>query len=136
LDPFYSTTLFVTQDLSISGRFHYLYNFANNTPDLGVGSGARTLQAGQAFHFNLAAAYAISPRVALGLNGYYLKQFTNSKINGTSAPGRSERVVGVGPGAVVTLDKDSYLFINAYAETLVENRSEGERILVRFVHHF
>lgn len=136
LDPFYSATLFVTKDFSISGRFHYLYNFTNDTPDASLGSGARTLQAGQAFHFNWAAAYAISPRLGLGLNGYYLKQFTNSKINGVSTTGRSERVLGVGPGAIVTLDKNSYLFVNAYAETLVENRTEGERVLVRFVHHF
>jgi hypothetical protein len=136
IDPFYAATLFMTPNLSVSGRFHYLYNFTNDSPNESLGPAAHTLQAGQAFHFNLAVAYAIAPHVGLGLNAYYLKQFTNSKINGESTTGRSERVLGVGPGTVITLDENSFLFVNVYTETLVENRTEGERVLVRFIHHF
>ena len=136
LDPYYSMTLFTSDKLSFSGRLHYLYNFTDNEPSLALGQGAHSLRPGQAFHFNFAAAYAATPKLGLGLNGYFLKQLTETKINGTGVPGRSERVLGIGPGAIFTLDKNNFLFFNAYWETLVENRAQGERFQARFIHHF
>ena len=51
-------------------------------------------------------------------------------------PGRNERVLGLGPGATYQVNKDTFLFFNAYAEMLVRNRTEGEKFLIRLVHHF
>jgi hypothetical protein len=44
--------------------------------------------------------------------------------------------LGVGPGAMYQFNKDSFLYLNLYAETLAQNRSEGDRAVLRFVHHF
>jgi hypothetical protein len=136
LNPFYSVTLFASPKLSISGRFHYLYNFKNKEPSDALGPDVHTLQAGQAFHFNLASAYAVTEKLGLGINTYYLKQVTETQLNGVGVPGRNERVLGAGPGATYQFDKDSFLFFNFYAETLAQNRAEGDRLVLRFVHHF
>src|SRR5579883_1338737 len=62
LDPFYAATLWLTPQVTVSGRFHYLWNAPNDAPNVSFGSGARTVQAGQAFHANLAAHYRLDER--------------------------------------------------------------------------
>ena len=136
LNPFYSVTLFVSSRLTFSGRFHYLYSFKNDEPNLSLGAGVRTVQAGQAFHFNLDAAYAVTPELGLGINTYFLKQVTDTKFNGEDVSGRDERVIGAGPGAIWLLNRNTFLFFNAYVEMQAENRTEGDRFVVRFVKHF
>jgi hypothetical protein len=136
LDPFYSVTLFTSPKLSFSGRFHYLYNYKNNEPNDSLGPGVHSLQAGEAFHVNLDSAYAVTEHFGLGINTYFLKQVTETKLNGSGIAGRNERVLGVGPGAMYQFNKGSFLYLNLYAETLAQNRSEGDRVVLRFVHHF
>jgi hypothetical protein len=136
VNPFYSVTFFASQNLTFSGRFHYLYSYTNDRPPLSFGPQVRTVQAGQAFHMNFDAAYAVTPKLGVGLNGYFLKQFTDTKINGHDVLGRNERVLGFGPGAFYQANKDTFLFFNVYAEMLAQNRTEGEKFLIRLVHHF
>lgn len=71
----------------------------------------------------------------LGLNGYYLKQISASQRNGQDAPGR-EQVLAIGPGALLSFSQDTHLFVNTYFESNAEQRPEGERYLLRLVHHF
>ena len=47
-----------------------------------------------------------------------------------------EQVLGIGPGALWSFSQDSHLFFNMYFETSVKNRPEGERFILRYVHHF
>jgi hypothetical protein len=136
LDPFYAVTVMPTAKLSVSARLHYLYNFTNDHPSVAYGAGARSVQAGQAFHADFAAAYAVSPRLSLGLNGYYLRQTTDTDINDAAAPGRREQVLGLGPGLVFAWSPATYLFANAYVESEARNRTQGDRLVVRAVHHF
>ena len=34
------------------------------------------------------------------------------------------------------ISKDDHLFFNTYFESQVENRTEGKRFVLRYVHHF
>ncbi|AMV71984.1 transporter [Desulfuromonas carbonis] len=131
-NPYWAATLFVTPKLTTSWRLHYLWNAKNDEPF----GGASDAQAGQAVHGNFAAAYEVVPKMLrLGVNGYFFKQLTDSQVNGSDVAGK-ERVLAIGPGALLSFSQDTHLFLNAYFETNAAYRSEGERYLVRLVHHF
>lgn len=133
LDPYWAGTWFILPEWTASWRIHYLWNDTNTDP----GGGAGTLQAGQAVHLNFASAYEVLPkRLRVGLNGYYLKQVTDTEINSARASGRREQVVGLGPGLLWHIGKNDHLFFNAYFEFEARNRPEGERYNLRWVHHF
>jgi len=133
-NPYWSGTYFFTPKLTASWRLHYLWNAENDDPFIGFG--ADDTQAGEAIHCNIAASYEVIPRmVRIGVNSYYLKQITDSKVNGHSVSGKEE-VFAIGPGALFSFSQDTHLFLNTYFESEAENRPEGERFVVRLVHHF
>ncbi len=135
-NPYWSATLFITPKWTASTRVHYLWNSENDDPWIGNGAGVDDVQPGQAIHLNFATSYEVLPRqLRVGLNGYYLKQITDSQVDGRNVDGR-EQVLGLGPGAMYSFSPDDHLFVNAYWETAVENRPEGFRLVLRWTHHF
>jgi anthranilate 1,2-dioxygenase (deaminating, decarboxylating) large subunit len=141
-NPYWAGTLFITPKLTSSLRLHYLYNTVNDEPgrEYAPGSpfyGVDEIQAGQAIHMNFSAAYEVVPNMLrLGINGYYLNQITNSKADEQGISDTREKVFAIGPGAVCHLGVDDHIFLNAYFEGGAENRPEGTRIGLRWVHHF
>jgi anthranilate 1,2-dioxygenase (deaminating, decarboxylating) large subunit len=134
-NPYWAATYWFTPKWSASLRAHYLYNGKNEDPNYSYG-GADDIQAGQAVHANFATEYAVTPQLRLGINGYWLNQFTDTKIDGHEVSGRRERVWAIGPGAMYSFSQEDHLVVNAYFEQDVENRPEGSRVQVRYVHHF
>jgi anthranilate 1,2-dioxygenase (deaminating, decarboxylating) large subunit len=134
-NPYWAGTLFLSPQWTVSTRIHYLYNLKNDDPNRAF-AGADDTQAGQAVHANFASAYEILPGLRLGINGYYLKQFTNLEVDGNGVKGTREQVLGIGPGLLWSISKDAFLFFNVYFESMAENRAEGERFNLRFVYHF
>ncbi len=135
-DPYWTGTYFFTPNLTASVRAHYLWNGKNDDPNRGFGPTARSTRAGQAFHMNFAGEYAVTPQFRLGLNGYYLKQTTDTEMNGDNIKGRKERVLGLGLGGMYSFSQNNHIFFNFYDESLVENRPDGQRYNFRYVHHF
>lgn len=137
-NPYWAGTFFITPRWTASTRIHYLWNAKNNDPNREfTAMGADNTRAGQAVHLNFATAYEIIPkRLRLGLNGFYLKQITDTQMDGHDVPGRRERVFAIGPGGVYHFSPNLHLFFNVYFESMAENRPEGKRFNLRLVYHF
>ena len=137
-NPYWAGTLFITPKLTASARLHYLWNAENSDPNRGfIALGANDTQAGQAIHLNFAMAYEVLPKqLRVGINSYYLKQITDTQMNGSDVNDRGEQVFGIGPGAVYHISQNNHLFFNTYFELNTENRPEGSRFNLRYVHHF
>lgn len=135
-NPYWAATWFVAPKASISWRIHYLWNDRNDRPNV-PDPEIRHTQAGQAVHANFTADYElIDRRLRVGLNGYFLRALENSKANGDSIPDSKEQVIGLGPGLLWSFSQDRHLFANAYFEMEAENRTEGQRYNLRYVHRF
>lgn len=130
-NPYWAGTYWFSPNWSASVRLHYLYNGKNDD-----GPGGISIQPGQAVHANFATEYAVLPNLRLGLNGYWLNQFTDTKVNGVSQPGQRDRVWAIGPGLLYNFSKEDALFVNSYFESGVRNSGEGNRLVVRYAHHF
>ncbi len=139
-DPYWSGTLFITPKLTLSTRVHYLWNDSNDDPIRNAVpppyATASEIQAGQAVHLNFAASYEVVKSLRLGVNGYYLKQFTDTQADGSDISGSQEQVLGLGPGLLWSLNQNNHFFLNTYFEMAAENRTEGFRLNLRYVHHF
>lgn len=134
-NPYWAATYWFNPKWSASVRAHYLYNFRNDDPSYAFGD-VSDIQAGQALHANFATEYAVTPQLRLGINGYWLKQISDTRIDGHEVSGRREKVWAIGPGAMYSFSQEDHLVVNAYFEQDVENRPDGSRLQVRYIHHF
>lgn len=135
INPYYAATLWVTPKWSFSGRLFYLWNGKNDDPSTSLGA-SHDSQAGQALHANFTTEYALNANMSVGLNGYWLKQITDTQVDGEDVKGRREKVWAIGPGMVYKLGQDDSMFANLYFEQDAENRAQGNRFILRFNHHF
>jgi hypothetical protein len=132
-DPYWAGTYFITPRWTASWRAHYLWNADNDDPFIGFD--VKEAKPGQAFHANFASSYEVLPkRLRVGVNGYYLKELTHSKLDDFELD--KEQVLGIGPGALLSFSQNTHLFFNLYFETNVKNRPEGTLAVLRLVHHF
>lgn len=135
LNPYWAATWFITPKWEASWRIHYLWNDENDDPH--PSTGASDYQAGQAIHLNFASSIeVVEKHLRVGLNGYYLKQITDSEADGVKVSDSKEQVVGIGPGLLWSISQNDHVFVNVYFEFAAENRPEGQRVNLRWVHHF
>ncbi|TNF49506.1 MAG: phenol degradation protein meta [Deltaproteobacteria bacterium] len=139
-NPYWAATVFLGPKATVSWRLHYLWNDENDEFRGGTKMGKSDvdlkLEPGQAVHANFTAAYEVMPKqLRLGINGYWFDQISDTEVEGNDV-GDDEKVFAIGPGLVYHFSQDTHLFVNAYFESGAENRPEGDRYNMRFVHHF
>ena len=135
LNPFWAVTFLPGPHWETSARFQYVYNFKNNRPsDAPVG--VLNTQAGQAGLVNFTASYEIAPKLNLGVNGYYLDQFTQSKVNGVNQTNSKTRYLGIGPGLNWNRSPHDNFSLNFYTETGARNTSLFNVIQIHWIHSF
>ncbi|WP_028218626.1 SphA family protein [Paraburkholderia oxyphila] len=78
--------------------------------------------------------YSVTPKVQIGLQGYFLKQFTDDTVNGQTAPGDGFRgqTIGVGPQLRYDLGPGAAIAFKYQHEFAVRNRPQGDRLWVQF----
>jgi hypothetical protein len=131
VSAYWATSLLLMKRLEFSNRFNYQYNGSND--EVGVNP-VTTSQPGQVIYDTFAVSYALIPRILqLGAAGYFLKEITDSKVNGVATPGR-EQAVGLGPGGKWSITRQDALFVNTYFEFAVENRSLANVVQLRYQH--
>jgi len=128
VNPNYTFTYEPTRKVEFSSRIHYLWNSTNHDPF--VGFGFKDMQAGQAVHANFTASYEVFRGVRVGLNGYWLQQFTDDRIDGIPISPSKERTLGLGPG-VQLAGHGVWFRANGYVETDVHNRPSGIAVTLR-----
>lgn len=129
LDPYWSGTLYFTPEFSASWRLYYLWVSENHKIHL---------KAGDAIHGTYALEYQFTQQLFLGINGYFLQQIKDNRLNGIKIPDSRERVVGIGVGGLYSFARRfaSVLIANLYWETDVRNRTQGFRFFLRYLRHF
>lgn len=134
-NPYWAGTVWATPKWTASWRLHYLYNWKNTDPSPETyGTDANDMQAGQAVHLNFATNYAITHQIDVGISGYWLKQFTDTQVDGHDVSGRREKVFAIGPSASYAFSKNNIVVANVYFESDSENRPEGNRFNLRWIH--
>lgn len=128
--PYYAFTWLATDNLEVSGRIHYS-TFSKND-DVTY---AHSIQPGSVLHSNWAVSYEVTSGLRLGVAGYYLKQLEDDEINGHKLHDSKEQVIGYGPGAMYK-NGNNIFYVNAYWESGAENRGQGNRIELRYLHPF
>lgn len=134
--PYWAATVWATPRLSFSARLNYLWNGKNTAPNTTFAPGASSSQAGQALFGNFSGEYALGSTWSVGLSGYWLQQITDAKVNGADDPATRERVWALGPEVMMRLSSTDVLSLSYYQEFAVENRTEGEKMMLRYSHHF
>ena len=123
-DPYYAFTLFVTSKLETSFRLHYLWNSKNNDPPLAFK--AKSIQPGQAFHFNFGTSYEVFKNLRLGIAGYYLQQTTANRIDEVEVSGSTGNGASLGPGLMYSWRNFTFNF-TAHVRSWVDNRPNTQR---------
>ena len=126
--PYYAITAFPAKRIETSWSVHYLWNSTNDSPPFATG--AQSMQAGQAIHFNATTAYNFGKHLWLGPNAYYLRQITDGRIDGIPLGNSPEQVAAIGPGMVWNSGK-WFFYANGYHEFGVKNRPEGNKLVLR-----
>ncbi|MEP1469394.1 MAG: transporter [Halieaceae bacterium] len=110
----------------LSFNLGYIYNTENDDTDY---------QTGQELHLDFAFNQFFSDTFALGLQGFYLKQFTGDSGDGAVLGDFKAEAAGIGPAALwsTNIGDQNVTFIAKWLhEFHAENRVEGDHIFFSF----
>jgi hypothetical protein len=127
IDTYWAATTYLTENWATSWRLFYLW----------CGKNKKTkIQPGRTFHMNYSMEYEVYKNYWIAINGYYLKQLTNSTRCQKEIPNSKEKVFGVGPGFCFFLP-GNYTFVgHMYFEKKARNRPQGTSAVFNLIKYF
>lgn len=126
-EPWLAFSLQMPYGLTLATRQHFAYNTENDDTDV---------QAGSLYHFNYSlwkSLDSLVPKLQIGLVGYYGDQLEDDELDGHDMDDSEEEVFAIGPGISWTAPTGTVLRLKAYFENEVENRPEGNRVVLRII---
>ena len=135
INPYWALTWLPSPGWELSTRLQYVYNFKNTSP-ANVPPGVVSTQAGQVALANFTASYTVAPGVHVGLNGYYVRQLTASRVNGMDQDDTRTEKLGLGPGMFWDYSKKNKFVFNYYGESRVESAPKVKTGVFRWLHFF
>jgi hypothetical protein len=130
IEPWVAFTLLGPAGTELSSRLFYTYNFTNDD-FFGL-----DMQPGQLFHMNYCLTKEVfTPKLKVGVVGYYLQQLTEDKIEDTNIPSSEEMALAVGP--VIWYNKGDFIFeAKCHFDVETENRPKAITGVLRIVYNF
>lgn len=132
-NPHYALTWEFADNWELSSRIHYLWTGRNSDPNPALATDY--VQPGQALHANVSVSRAVGQNWRLGLSGYALKQISAERIDGRTRADSLERISALGPAVQFGTGR-TRIMVHYYKEFDAANRSEGDRLLLRWFQLF
>jgi hypothetical protein len=136
INPYVAWTLLPAPKWEISGRTQYLYSLdtskISNPPAI-PGFTFRNGQAGQLLWTNFDISREVTRGVAIGVNGFAVKQITNDRINGISLPDTKRSAVYVGPGLHIDRMPNFTLNANLYLPVSTRLYATGPQMNLQLI---
>lgn len=127
INPNWSATFYLTRHWATSCNLNYVWSSLNKKTGI---------QAGQAILINYSMEAEFIKNLWLAVNGYYLNQYTDSKVDGFAVPGRRDRLFAIGPGMLYRPNPDLDVFAYLYFESKSRNFTQGISAIASIVKHF
>jgi hypothetical protein len=123
--PNVDVTWFLHPDWEISATAQVEFHSPNH---------ATNYHSGDVASIDYLVGYSVTKKLQLGIQGFYLQQFTDDTINGQTASngGFRGRAAGIGPQVRYDLGPGAAIVFKYQHEFAVRNRPEGERLWVEF----
>lgn len=126
IEPVLGFTYLSDGGYEASVKAMYDYNTENNDTDY---------QTGQELHFDYFTGLHFAKNWVVGLSGYYYKQITDDEVNEEKVSDNQGQVLAFGPA--VQYQYKNMSFIGKYQqETMVRNRTKGNKFWFKFIYAF
>jgi hypothetical protein len=140
VEPIFAATWLSDDGWELSGKF--MYNVKGKNNDFRPAPGAPSMEyaSGDEFHMDYLAGKRFGPW-GVGLSGYYLKQTTDDKLNGSTissqlgpwSDGRRGQVFAIGPSAIYSNASGMHFIGQWQHESMVENRFGGDKFWFKLI---
>lgn len=124
-EPLVAFTYLADNGFEFTGKLMYDINTENNDTNY---------KSGQELHADYFAGYHAGPWT-FGLNGYLYKQVTDDELNGNKVKDNRGQIMAAGP-MVSYFFKGQSIVLKYQKEFEAENKSEGEKVWLKYFVHF
>ena len=140
VEPIVAMAYYDKSGLSLDLKMMYDINFKNTTAQInGFNPTGAAYRSGNEFHADYAATYTVSPKLALGVSGYFYKQTTGDRVDNAAAQGVLDSFGGLkgetfAGGPTVRLGLGHVQLIGTWQHEFYANyRPQGDKVWLKAI---